>query len=103
MLIQIVTPPDDILQFLCLLSYYFIKRIICKQVTNLHALLSYRHIGQQYHPWIIQMQYAGLALQLDKYNHSFVARSEEHTSELQSRFDLVCRLLLAKKKNDKNN
>src|SRR5699024_12619786 len=25
------------------------------------------------------------------------ARSEEHTSELQSRFDLVCRLLLAKK------
>src|SRR5207249_7821722 len=28
---------------------------------------------------------------------SFI-RSEEHTSELQSRFDLVCRLLLEKKK-----
>src|SRR5207249_11420499 len=27
-------------------------------------------------------------------------RSEEHTSELQSRFDLVCRLLLEKKKQD---
>src|SRR2546428_1730202 len=27
-----------------------------------------------------------------------VARSEEHTSELQSRSDLVCRLLLEKKK-----
>src|SRR6266496_5225758 len=27
------------------------------------------------------------------------ARSEEHTSELQSRRDLVCRLLLEKKKN----
>src|SRR5207249_11671980 len=27
-----------------------------------------------------------------------VMRSEEHTSELQSRFDLVCRLLLEKKK-----
>src|SRR6266704_7126761 len=26
-------------------------------------------------------------------------RSEDHTSELQSRFDLVCRLLLEKKKN----
>src|SRR5699024_12794369 len=26
-------------------------------------------------------------------------RSEEHTSELQSRFDIVCRLLLEKKKN----
>src|SRR5437868_7430565 len=29
-------------------------------------------------------------------------RSEEHTSELQSRFDLVCRLLLEKKKNNTN-
>src|SRR5699024_11874866 len=29
-------------------------------------------------------------------------RSEEHTSELQSRFDLVCRLLLEKKKNKYN-
>src|SRR5699024_12735720 len=28
------------------------------------------------------------------------SRSEEHTSELQSRFDLVCRLLLEKKKNN---
>src|SRR5215471_19541878 len=30
-------------------------------------------------------------------------RSEEHTSELQSRRDLVCRLLLEKKKKKKNN
>src|SRR5206468_5071540 len=29
-------------------------------------------------------------------------RSEEHTSELQSRSDLVCRLLLEKKKKKKN-
>src|SRR5699024_12082834 len=29
-------------------------------------------------------------------------RSEEHTSELQSRFDLVCRLLLEKKKKNAN-
>src|SRR5207249_5519171 len=29
-------------------------------------------------------------------------RSEEHTSELQSRFDLVCRLLLEKKKHDRS-
>src|SRR5204863_4942720 len=29
-------------------------------------------------------------------------RSEEHTSELQSRRDLVCRLLLEKKKKKKN-
>src|SRR5699024_11378091 len=31
-------------------------------------------------------------------NIAEAARSEEHTSELQSRFDLVCRLLLEKKK-----
>src|SRR3989449_8330067 len=30
------------------------------------------------------------------------ARSEEHTSELQSRLHLVCRLLLEKKKKKKN-
>src|SRR5699024_12279275 len=30
-------------------------------------------------------------------------RSEEHTSELQSRFDLVCRLLLEKKKKNETN
>src|SRR5687768_18117194 len=31
-----------------------------------------------------------------------VVRSEEHTSELQSRLHLVCRLLLEKKKKKKN-
>src|SRR6185369_17742074 len=30
-------------------------------------------------------------------------RSEEHTSELQSHLNLVCRLLLEKKKKNKNN
>src|SRR5216683_2531589 len=33
---------------------------------------------------------------------SSFSRSEEHTSELQSRSDLVCRLLLEKKKKNKN-
>src|SRR5207249_7838195 len=32
------------------------------------------------------------------HEHRTGTRSEEHTSELQSRFDLVCRLLLEKKK-----
>src|SRR2546430_5990664 len=34
----------------------------------------------------------------DLHTHSFGARSEEHTSELQSQSNLVCRLLLEKKK-----
>src|SRR2546422_4882104 len=33
---------------------------------------------------------------------SYILRSEEHTSELQSRLHLVCRLLLEKKKTDKS-
>src|SRR5207249_11515890 len=37
------------------------------------------------------------------YLFAFGIRSEEHTSELQSRFDLVCRLLLEKKKKTKKN
>src|SRR5699024_11625684 len=39
--------------------------------------------------WVLQIAVVMVALLL---------RSEEHTSELQSRFDLVCRLLLEKKK-----
>src|SRR2546429_2780638 len=34
----------------------------------------------------------------DRPNFSILSRSEEHTSELQSRLHLVCRLLLEKKK-----
>src|SRR5258707_9210363 len=37
------------------------------------------------------------------FNAGIDARSEEHTSELQSRQYLVCRLLLEKKKNTPNN
>src|SRR2546427_11959359 len=35
--------------------------------------------------------------------HGVRVRSEEHTSELQSQSNLVCRLLLEKKKNKDNN
>src|SRR5207248_10728228 len=35
--------------------------------------------------------------------HRDTGRSEEHTSELQSPYDLVCRLLLEKKKQEKKN
>src|SRR5437773_7523650 len=41
-----------------------------------------------------------------EYYHNYRSRthrSEEHTSELQSHHDLVCRLLLEKKKKKRNN
>src|SRR5260370_29939663 len=36
--------------------------------------------------------------ELSRFQHRPVLRSEEHTSELQSHLNLVCRLLLEKKK-----
>src|SRR5699024_11445752 len=41
---------------------------------------------------------AGVISSYERPASSNARRSEEHTSELQSRFDLVCRLLLDKKK-----
>ena len=41
-----------------------------------------------------------IAARSDAVERGLHLRSEEHTSELQSRFDLVCRLLL-EKKNDR--
>src|SRR2546422_6172763 len=38
-----------------------------------------------------------------KHAHAALQRSEEHTSELQSRLHLVCRLLLEKKKKEQRN
>src|SRR5207249_6880385 len=46
------------------------------------------------HGWIDVPDRPGLGVTLNE----DVVRSEEHTSELQSRFDLVCRLLLEKNK-----
>src|SRR5699024_12747251 len=43
-------------------------------------------------------QGGAMALAVQAGHGSALVRSEEHTSELQSRFDIVCRLLLEKKK-----
>src|SRR2546422_4431931 len=40
----------------------------------------------------------GVLYRLGVVSHDSTSRSEEHTSELQSRLHLVCRLLLEKKK-----
>src|SRR2546421_1537524 len=45
-----------------------------------------------------QISYSGTNLGLESWRRDGQDRSEEHTSELQSRSDLVCRLLLEKKK-----
>src|SRR5699024_1550164 len=45
--------------------------------------------------------FRNVVVSIQTYATSTFHRSEEHTSELQSRFDLVCRLLLEEKKNER--
>src|SRR5206468_11173463 len=47
---------------------------------------------------VISQDYVRTARSKGLREKAVIARSEEHTSELQSRSDLVCRLLLEKKK-----
>src|SRR5438309_2752614 len=54
--------------------------------------------GQQLELKSVNISSGGLAVQSDVHA---LQRSEEHTSELQSQFHLVCRLLLEKKKKQK--
>src|SRR5690349_23958707 len=63
-------------------------------LTTLRSLLAVASAGWRVH---VGSGYCGLGGARHR------TRSEEHTSELQSRRDLVCRLLLEKKKKNKNN
>ena len=59
------------------------------------------HLGEAFRDFQIQiksLKNQGIILALASKNDEITARSEEHTSELQSRRNLVCRLLLEKKK-----
>src|SRR5699024_11789682 len=73
----------------CLIPFLFQKEAKHdRQLSHLYAIIQKKRKGGAAHE-------NGTA-----HRHSVHPRSEEHTSELQSRFDLVCRLLLEKKKND---
>src|SRR5699024_11472877 len=47
------------------------------------------------------IEFSGVSGHIDSISAYYI-RSEEHTSELQSRFELVCRLLLEKKNINRN-
>src|SRR5438067_6599473 len=77
------------------------------------APMSYQVLARKYRPQkfseVIGQEHVTRTLknaieqQRTAHGYIFSGRSEEHTSELQSRFDLVCRLLLEKKKKKKKN
>src|SRR5690554_7176642 len=81
----------------------FIKRLRREKVQ---IVLIDRHNYHTFQPLLYQVSTAGLEPDSIAYPlrkifrkfHDFYFRSEEHTSELQSRPHLVCRLLLEKKK-----
>src|SRR2546429_3316817 len=60
-------------------------------------------IGVVFHPNPLDSRVIGALVSKYAVTMLLATRSEEHTSELQSRLHLVCRLLLEKKKNIKNN
>src|SRR5450830_2158448 len=77
--------------WLCFLSFFFFNDTATTEIytLSLHDALPICRCGVFANPG------------RERSRRRFVGRcerSEEHTSELQSRFDLVCRLLLEKKK-----
>src|SRR5699024_12827607 len=76
---------------ICMRVHLMQKRMTCKEADTLLYYL-------QRQPGIISAEVYERTGDAVIYYDKTRERSEEHTSELQSRFDLVCRLLLEKKK-----
>src|SRR5438067_3189563 len=66
------------------------------EVLRSGGLVSDKIIIELIEDWL--RLHGGHGFVFDGFPRTLPQRSEEHTSELQSRFDLVCRLLLEKKK-----
>src|SRR5437867_8160606 len=64
---------------------------------NLHSFPTRRSSDLRAQPGVTNVRASDSELRFTA-DEPVVARSEEHTSELQSPYDLVCRLLLEKKK-----
>src|SRR2546429_5569108 len=66
--------------------------------TTLFRSRRQRHHGEREQEMVEAVPEPGQRLPVQKHHEIGQYRSEEHTSELQSRLHLVCRLLLEKKK-----
>src|SRR2546422_6878979 len=72
------------------------KADLAAQANKICALVTKARKGMPTMDLVVFPEYSLHGLSMDTN-----PRSEEHTSELQSRLHLVCRLLLEKKKNEK--
>src|SRR5438067_9144214 len=81
----------------CLISFFFNDTPTTEIYTlSLHDALPIFGVVLEHQ--MLPRRRGGADLIEDVARRAIDDRSEEHTSELQSRFDLVCRLLLEKKK-----
>src|SRR3989304_2381882 len=78
-----------------LLSFFIFFFLMIRRPPR-STLFPYTTLFRSIHADILETELVGLNCAKD----SPYSRSEEHTSELQSRLHLVCRLLLEKKKNN---
>src|SRR5690349_23711806 len=94
---QVMKTPDDVEEMLRLKACgWGLKRIARELGCSHHTVKAYIEAGgvKPFKPPVRAKKLDGL----DDWVRERFIRSEEHTSELQSRRDLVCRLLLEKKK-----
>src|SRR6202046_5514484 len=73
-----------------------VKETCARAYRALGKMSSEQRADLRLQPWLYTITLNVTRNRLRSKRPSNVARSEEHTSELQSRFDLVCRLLLEK-------
>src|SRR5206468_12562936 len=91
------TPPTELYTLSLHDALPIYRRLHPGRQAQARPLGSLAVAGQRLHPQEAVRQGAG---RLQPGHQRQQVRSEEHTSELQSRSDLVCRLLLEKKKKD---
>src|SRR5689334_24627890 len=78
------------------------KKLDAAKIDELTGLKG--KLNEQENVYKVSSPRTDLKISVDKWQMPpFMGRSEEHTSELQSQFHLVCRLLLEKKKKKKKN
>src|SRR5699024_11821836 len=78
------------------------KGIRTSERTENDITISYVEISDEGADTIQKKAGTYITIYADGVKKQDTKRSEEHTSELQSRFELVCRLLLEKKNNNTN-
>src|SRR2546422_3659396 len=76
-----------------------LKKQVADNVAKLERVTK-KKLGDPKNPLLVSVR-SGSARSMPGMMETILNRSEEHTSELQSRLHLVCRLLLEKKKKQK--